>query len=268
MLLATALQTIVVTTDFLPKDPEPAPFAMEITLAQYQDEKKPEKAISLAHNNQQKRGEQKYKSEITAMPLEKEQIPEDSEFSIQQFSQPKAIDPIAKITKRTNTASNTLSIGAPPKCDSQEKSRSFLNNNLDWEIQQLESTLDETTKKYANRPRIDRLTASSKMSSIQTNYVNSVVSKIEARGKEHFPVEAGKKLYGKLKVAISIYSDGSIKSVEILQSSGNLVLDSKTKDIVHHAAPFAPFPKELGKEVDILVLTRTFSYSRTGVASF
>ena len=103
---------------------------------------------------------------------------------------------------------------------------------------------------------------------MQTNYVNTVVSKIEARGKEHFPVEAGKKLYGKLKVAISIYSDGSIKSVEILQSSGNLVLDSKTKDIVHHAAPFAPFPKELGKEVDILVLTRTFSYSRTGVASF
>ena len=106
------------------------------------------------------------------------------------------------------------------------------------------------------------------MSSDDANYVRTVVSKIEARGKENFPVEAGKKLYGKPRVAISIYSDGSIESVDILQSSGNLVLDSKTKDIVHRAAPFAPFPKEVRKERDILVLIRTFSYDTTGVASF
>ena len=46
MFLAIALHILMITTDFLPEDPEPAPFTMEITLAQYQDDKKPENATT------------------------------------------------------------------------------------------------------------------------------------------------------------------------------------------------------------------------------
>ena len=54
----------------------------------------------------------------------------------------------------------------------------------------------------------------------------------------------------------------------MLESSGNLVLDAKTIDIVRRSAPFAPFPKQVRKERDVLELIRTFSYQPSGVSSF
>ena len=101
-----------------------------------------------------------------------------------------------------------------------------------------------------------------------SQYVSHVVRKIERTGSLNFPQDAGRKLYGKPRVSISIYSDGSIKDVKVLQSSGNLVLDSETINIVHRAGPFSPFPKNVRKERDVLELIRTFSYNKSGVSSY
>ena len=75
-------------------------------------------------------------------------------------------------------------------------------------------------------------------------------------------------MYGKPRVSIAIYSDGTIRDITVLQTSGNLVLDAKTKEIVSRAAPFAPFPKDVRQERDVLELIRTFSYTGKGVSSF
>ncbi len=136
------------------------------------------------------------------------------------------------------------------------------------EIAELEANLDNQIQNYAKRPRITRLTAADTMKAVDARYVEEVVAKIEKIGKLHFPEEGGKKLYGKPRMSISIYSDGSIREIRVLQSSGNLVLDSKTKDIVARSAPFAPFPREVRKERDVLELIRTFSYNKKGISSY
>lgn len=147
-----------------------------------------------------------------------------------------------------------------------EPQKSILERSL--EIAELEASLDNQIQNYARRPRITRLTAASTMKAIDARYVEAVVAKIEQTGKLHFPQEGKKPLYGQPSVSIEIYADGSIRNIEILRSSGNFVLDNKTKDIIRRAAPFGPFPKEVRKERDVLELIRTFSYQKTGVSSF
>lgn len=86
--------------------------------------------------------------------------------------------------------------------------------------------------------------------------------KVERLGNLNYPEEARRKnLSGSLLLAVGINADGSIYSIKVRQSSGEAVLDEAAQQIVRLAAPFAPFPKELLGEADVLVITRTWRFS-------
>ena len=268
--VALAVHALIVLTDFMQEDPVPAPFTMEITLAHYDDEKAPEKADFLAETNQLGSGEQDQKSQPSSpMPL-----PTPSVY--EQMPVTPSVTESAPVNEQTKVLSSRNS---PVKIHAFEEKfednlpdeiispkRSLLEQSL--EIAALEADFDKQLENYARRPRVTRLTAASTMKAEDSQYVSHVVRKIEQTGSLNFPQEAGKKLYGKPRVSISIWADGSIKDVKVLQSSGNLVLDSETVSIVHRAGPFAPFPKNVRKERDVLELIRTFSYNKRGVSSY
>ncbi|HRF87625.1 MAG TPA: energy transducer TonB, partial [Pseudomonadales bacterium] len=71
-----------------------------------------------------------------------------------------------------------------------------------------------------------------------------------------------KKIYGQLRLVVSLLPDGSIHNIEILQSSGQRILDDAAIRIVRMAAPFAPFPHELRKDVDRLEIIRTWKFEK------
>jgi protein TonB len=50
----------------------------------------------------------------------------------------------------------------------------------------------------------------------------------------------------------------------VLHSSGHKILDDAAVRIVRMAAPFSPFPEEIRKETDILDITRTWQFLRSG----
>jgi protein TonB len=62
---------------------------------------------------------------------------------------------------------------------------------------------------------------------------------------------------------VSIKPDGSLKSVEILKSSGYKTLDDAAIRIVRLAAPFQPFSVEMRKNTDILEIIRTWKFEKT-----
>lgn len=268
--VALAVHVLIVLTDFIQEDPVPAPFTMEITLAQYDDEKAPEKADFLAETNQLGSGEQEQKAKPSSpMPLPtpsaNEQMPlmPSVAESAPVTEQPKVLSTI-KSPVKVRTFEDKFEDSLPDEIITPK--RSLLEQSL--EIAALEADFDKQLENYARRPRVTRLTAASTMKAEDSQYVSHVVRKIEQTGSLNFPQEAGKKLYGKPRVSISIWADGSIKDVKVLQSSGNLVLDSETVSIVHRSGPFAPFPKNVRKERDVLELIRTFSYNKRGVSSY
>ena len=62
---------------------------------------------------------------------------------------------------------------------------------------------------------------------------------------------------------MSIRADGSVEKVEINRSSGEKVLDDAALRIVHLGEPYAPFPPDIAKDVDILSITRTWTFTRS-----
>ncbi len=62
---------------------------------------------------------------------------------------------------------------------------------------------------------------------------------------------------------IGINADGSVNSIFINKSSGDLDIDLAAKKIVLMSAPFPPLPKVLLKQLKVLVISRVFEVSDT-----
>ena len=92
-------------------------------------------------------------------------------------------------------------------------------------------------------------------------YVRQCYAKLEQVGNANYPEEARGRLYGKVRITLSISADGTLANVEVDQSSGHDVLDKAAVRIAKLASPFAPFPEEIRRDTDILVITRTWTFA-------
>ncbi len=92
-------------------------------------------------------------------------------------------------------------------------------------------------------------------------YERAWQKKVERIGNLNYPDEARRKgLSGRLLVSVWVAKDGTVKKIKIRRSSGYKVLDAAAVRIVRLASPFAPFPKELAQQTDVLVITRTWNF--------
>jgi len=57
-----------------------------------------------------------------------------------------------------------------------------------------------------------------------------------------------------------------VDEVQVNKTSGHQELDDAAKSLVLRAAPFSKFPDDLRKDVDVLAITRTFSFTTEGNA--
>lgn len=92
-------------------------------------------------------------------------------------------------------------------------------------------------------------------------YLDAWRSRIEAIGTRYYPDEARGRLYGSLRLTVTVRADGSVNGVEIDQPSPHAVLNQAAQRIVRLAAPFPPFPPEIARDTDELVITRTWNFT-------
>ncbi len=82
---------------------------------------------------------------------------------------------------------------------------------------------------------------------------------MERVGNENYPEEARRRqLYGAIRLAVALDRDGNVASIEILQGSGQRVLDQAAIRIVRLAAPFAPIPSSIRE--DQVEVIRTWNF--------
>ena len=96
-------------------------------------------------------------------------------------------------------------------------------------------------------------------------YYDSLRRKVEDRGTANFPEAGGKKLYGNLVMILTVNFDGSVLSTEIVQGSGNKLLDSRAEAIARAAGPFGPFNAEMRAKTDQLAVVARFKFTREQV---
>lgn len=162
-----------------------------------------------------------------------------------QLKSPRAIEQTPAPTAAANPQINATDLA----------SRSLL------QAAQLEAEIAKEQDNYQKRPKRKFIGARVQEYRFAA-YVEDWRQKVEKVGNLNYP-EAAKtqKLYGKLRMTVSIRADGSIESLEINESSGYKVLDDAAKRIVELAAPYAAFTPEMRKDTDILSITRTWTFT-------
>jgi protein TonB len=134
----------------------------------------------------------------------------------------------------------------------------------DMEVARLTADVQRRSQAIAKIPKRKTINASTKEYKY-TAYLDSWRRKVESIGNLNYPDQAKRdRLYGNLVLHVAVRADGSIEQVRVRHSSGHKILDDAAVRIVRMSAPFSPFPEDIRKETDILDITRTWVFLRSG----
>lgn len=266
LFLALAFHAVLILgLGFSPDKPEPGARTIEITIAQQLSDTEPEDADFIAQANQQASGDLDEKREVTTTELS----PFDSQTIAQvNLQAPATVDPSPVPTQRviittqgvsSRKAPATVDKPTPPKPlpKSQQESEAAISE----EIASLQARLDAQKQAYAKRPRVHHLTSVSAKAHYEALYLDSFRRAVEEIGTRNFPQKAlSEGIFGNVRLAVQLKPNGSVQNIEVTQSSGHRFLDEAAIQSVRLAAPFAPFPDEMRRNVDVLEIIRTWRF--------
>jgi protein TonB len=125
----------------------------------------------------------------------------------------------------------------------------------------LQAQIDKRHEEYQKRPRKQFIGANASEYRF-AQYEEDWRNKVERVGTLNYPAEARGRMYGNLRLEVTIKPDGSVESVRLDRSSGLKVLDDAAFRIVRMAAPYGEFPPDIRKDTDLLVITRTWFFGQ------
>jgi protein TonB len=125
----------------------------------------------------------------------------------------------------------------------------------------LQAQIDRQIEEYQKRPRKKFIGANAAEYRF-AQYEEDWRAKVERFGTVNYPAEARGKLYGNLRLTVTIRPDGNVESIELDRSSGLKVLDNAAFRIVRMAAPYGAFPASIRRDTDLIVITRTWFFDR------
>lgn len=235
---------------------------LEIALVKTPDKERPEKADFLAQENQMGSGEAEEKA-INRQQTSRRPVAEkkaNSEAKKMQLAKANA----QKLLLQKEAAK---AVNASDKKVLEEKKQVTVAELLHQsdEMAKLQMELNQSVESYSRRPRKLHINSINAHKYKAASYEKAWQQKIERIGNLNYPSDVRrKKLSGTLVLTVEILADGQLKKITINQRSGHKVIDDAAMNIVKLAAPFAPLPTELSKDVDILVITRTWQFLNEG----
>ena len=143
--------------------------------------------------------------------------------------------------------------GNPQEAAAQEEKRRQLINLL--------AEIERRVNEENARPKKRYISPSTREAAYAV-YVDALRRRIESRGTENFPEVAGKKLYGELTMLVTVNFDGNVIGTEIVETSGNLVLDRRAQAIVRSIGNFGRFNDAMRRQADQIVLPSRFRFTR------
>ena len=133
--------------------------------------------------------------------------------------------------------------------------------DLELAAMRLQAQIARQIEQYQQRPRKKFIGANAAEYRF-AQYEEDWRAKIERIGTNNYPAEARGKIYGNLRLTVTIRPDGTVDSIELDRSSGLKVLDAAAFKIVRMATPFSAFPADIRRDTDLLVITRTWFFGQ------
>lgn len=236
---------------------------MEVVLVNSKSASRPVKADALAQANLDGGGntdaERQAKSPLPV--LDQPQQESEATQKQQQVSQLEQQAKLLMTQVKSTQYVDPISTKAKPAEAPVEKSGSDLATRS-LEAARLEAQIARDWEAYQKKPKRNFVGARTREDRF-ARYTEDWRIKVEKVGNLNYPDEARRnKIYGSVRLAVSIKADGSVEKIEISRSSGHPVLNDAAIRIVKLAAPYAAFPEDIRKDTDILDIVRTFTFTR------
>ncbi|MBP7324422.1 MAG: TonB family protein [Alicycliphilus sp.] len=150
-----------------------------------------------------------------------------------------------------------------PQPDPRKASESTAQEQQEERRRQLVKLLAEIEKRINDenaRPR-KRYISPATREEVYAVYYDGLRRKVEDKGTQNFPEQGGKKLYGELIMILTVNHDGRVLETEVVQGSGNRLLDRRAEAIARAAGPFGHFGPAMRAKADQIAVVSRFKFT-------
>lgn len=232
---------------------------LHVVLVNSKSKSRPVKADALAQANLDGGGNTEEDRQAKSMLPN---IGDDSRITPEQAT--RQVAHLEEESKRMLTrlkSSYNLALPQPKKQQKADTSSAEDLVQRSLEIARLEAQISKQNDYYQKLPRRKFIGARTQEYRF-AQYIEDWRVKVERIGNLNYPDQARREqVYGKLQLSVSIRADGSVENIEVSRSSGHRILDAAAMRIVKLAGPYSPLPPDITRDVDILTITRTWSFT-------
>ena len=150
-----------------------------------------------------------------------------------------------------------------PQPDPRKASQSTEQQAQDEKRRQLVKLLAEIERRINEenaRPR-KRYISPATREEVYAVYYDALRRKVEDKGTQNFPEQGGHKLYGELIMIVTVNHDGRVLETEVVQGSGNRLLDRRAQAIARAAGPFGHFGPAMRARADQIAVVSRFKFT-------
>lgn len=186
-----------------------------------------------------------------------------SEDNLSDKEKPSSKVPLT-ISKKNAEKKINFNIISQKKEDTSQENTKSKSSQIDTSriLSQIRNmSLSTETENIKMQKRVKSISAST-TDYLYKLYFEAWRQKVESIGAMNYPKEASELgMFGSLRLTVSLNSDGMIKNLFINKSSGYKELDQAALNIVKLGEPYARFPAEINKNVDIINITRKWKFT-------
>ena len=232
---------------------------LEVILVNAQTQERPEKAQAIAQASLAGGGDAAAGRATSPMPYSAiTAIGDDFENRQRQIDAMQEQQAVLLTQLRKQLAS------LPQQTDPNQPSSSQQQAQEQEKRQQLVKLLAEIEKRINEenaRPK-KRYISPATREEVYAVYYDAMRRKVEDKGTENFPEQNGQKLYGELVMIMTVNHDGHVLSTEVVQGSGNRVLDTRAEAIARAAGPYGHFGPAMRSKADQIAVVSRFKFTR------
>lgn len=242
-----------------PPAPLPRPSELEIVMVNAATESEPTQAQLLAQTNVDGGGQAEKGYMTTLMPYSGDTAEPIMLDALTKQRQQLELEQQQLLTQLISRQQATKNRPANKMAESSEVSG---EDEVDQDSVLLNSQIAALKERVARdnaRPR-KHFNAVSTRKTPYAPYIDQWRQRIEQVGTKHYPSGVDGKSYGSVQATLTIRADGSIADITINRPSDKPLLNQAVRRIAQLSAPFPPFPADMARQIDQLVLTRTWHF--------
>mgnify|MGYP001760712811 FL=1 len=128
-------------------------------------------------------------------------------------------------------------------------------------IQTLEAQLSQKQQVFASKTNVQTVDSNATTHGKSAAYLENFRNHVERVANQYYPVQARRdRITGDVRLMVIIARDGTVKAINLLESSGSAILDEAAKQSIRQSAPYGKFSQEMGELAELRVV-RTWRYS-------